>query len=62
MARITQLESTLKQEPKTKDEFITQLENARNELIKGTNPASESLYHAIYAAQDVISILAKRYQ
>ncbi|MBN3491988.1 EscE/YscE/SsaE family type III secretion system needle protein co-chaperone [Vibrio neptunius] len=62
MARITQLESTLRREPNTKDDFIVQLKNARRELNKGNSPASESLYQAIDAAQDVISILAKRYQ
>ena len=62
MARITQLESTLKENPESKDELISQLEAARSELNKGSKQTAESLYHAIYAAQDVISILAKRYQ
>ena len=62
MARITNLETCLKSDPKTKDALISQLDKTKAELINEPHKNIQTLNGAIDAAKDVIGILAKRYK
>ncbi|RSD31353.1 EscE/YscE/SsaE family type III secretion system needle protein co-chaperone [Vibrio pectenicida] len=62
MARITNLETCLKNDPQVKDVLIRQLERTKTELSNEPHKEIQALNGAIDAAKDVISILAKRYK
>ncbi|GLT18672.1 hypothetical protein GCM10007938_24530 [Vibrio zhanjiangensis] len=62
MARITNLETCLKNDPQIKDTLINQLDRMKADLIHEPHKHTQTLNGAIDAAKDVISILAKRYK
>lgn len=62
MARITNLETCLKNDPHFKDILISQLERMKAELSHEQHKNIQTLNEAIDAAKDVIGILAKRYK
>ena len=62
MARITNLETCLKNDPQIKDALISQLDRTKSELSNEPHKNINTLNGAIDAAKDVIGILAKRYK
>ena len=62
MARITNLETCLKNDPQIKDTLISQLDRTKSELINEPHKNIQALSGAIDAAKDVIGILANRYK
>ncbi|MBU2898924.1 EscE/YscE/SsaE family type III secretion system needle protein co-chaperone [Vibrio hepatarius] len=62
MARITNLETNLKNDSVVKRKLINQLENAKIIINKEAKEDSYIYNEAIDSAMDVINILAKRYK